>query len=115
MSESEKVDLRSTAILPCCCPECGHGLSRVTHKHGQPVRPGDVSICGECGTVLAYTAEMAVRRATQAEWDGLTPQQRLAYAAARVTIYGFRCRDAESERAAAVTAERMLEDMRTRR
>lgn len=54
------------------CPHCG----RVNELHSGPEpgsipKPGDVSLCWECGEVAFYTKDGGLRSPTLAEWKDL--------------------------------------------
>lgn len=60
------------------CPVCHRVLNGATGVQLDattcpPPSPGDLTVCGECGTLLAWTEAMAFRLATQEELDALEP------------------------------------------
>lgn len=59
------------------CPECRTGLdavSPVTSEAKSNPKPGDVSVCFYCGTVLCYDEGGAIVRATRDDIDKLDPE-----------------------------------------
>jgi hypothetical protein len=51
------------------CPTCGHAFSAASNAldNERGPRPGDWSICIECGGVLAFDASLRPRALTEAE------------------------------------------------
>lgn len=47
-------------LKPCSCPKCGVSLDAATDASGGDAepRPGDVTICFYCQSVLEFTEEM---------------------------------------------------------
>lgn len=58
------------------CPTCGYQMDAATSienpKH-QP-RPDDFSLCGKCGEVLVYDADLTLRAADLKDMLKLTPR-----------------------------------------
>lgn len=55
---------------PCLCPVCTHPFNRATNAENgvqEEPSPGDLSICVECETVLAFTDQLTLRKATDEE------------------------------------------------
>lgn len=49
------------------CPQCNYKLDGSTHVHGgEPSlpKPGDASVCINCGQVLTYDTDCRLRKAT---------------------------------------------------
>lgn len=61
------------------CPECGvqlNGAHMMTEGVWQEPKPGDLTVCVYCGTVLAYTGE-GLRRTTKEDLN-LSEEERAA-------------------------------------
>jgi hypothetical protein len=49
------------------CPQCGYKLDASIHAKGEdpnPPKPGDASVCINCGQVLTYETDCRLRKAT---------------------------------------------------
>jgi len=60
-------ELQTTRIEPSFCPFCGVALG-VAMGHGVP-EPGALSVCGECGAVSVFGADLAHRAPTPEEME----------------------------------------------
>lgn len=50
------------------CPECGHQFTAATDAYGVDTpKPGDVSFCIQCGTLLVFDGSLSPVRPTPAE------------------------------------------------
>lgn len=69
------------------CPSCKTVLNAATgiDTRRQP-RPGDVTICIECGLLMAFTPELALRAMTSEEEEALPERNRLMLRHARSAI-----------------------------
>lgn len=65
------------------CPACQRTLSGITAATSSDTRPspkaGDLTMCSYCRTILAFTADLGFRIATDAEIDALHPLTARAY------------------------------------
>ena len=72
---------------PPACPQCGRLIRWAAAISGgqspPPPKPGSCTICTDCATILAFTGDMGVRRATAAEVAAAleNPLHRQAYEA----------------------------------
>lgn len=58
--------------LPTCrCPLCGYEIDRAGNasKSATPPKPGDRSLCFECGGVLVFADDLSLRAPTFREFD----------------------------------------------
>lgn len=49
------------------CPWCAYGIEGATGFADKAPRPGDLSMCVNCGRVLAFQEDLTVRRASRQE------------------------------------------------
>jgi hypothetical protein len=71
------------------CPWCSTQLTAASEMGGDAEpSPGDLSVCVECGGLLAFTDQLRLRKATPVDLDDLDPEQRdgLLSAAAAITV-----------------------------
>lgn len=62
------------------CPHCGHRLDLATGiDHTLMPRPGDVSICIECASILIFDDAMMPREPTVDEWKELKETNQEAF------------------------------------
>ena len=66
-----------TAIPPSTCPTCGdiHDAAVEVAGRGRP-RPGDLTVCFGCGTILVFTEKLAERRAEPNDLASLNSTER---------------------------------------
>lgn len=75
------------------CLECGNKLNAAgSFEHpGELPKPGDLYVCGKCGAVMLYAADLTPRGMTEAEMDELTKDAEtmgeLARTVARVHMF----------------------------
>lgn len=51
----------TTKAIHTECPACGHHHDRMTGVgHGDPPKPGDVSLCIKCGAICQLDADLAM-------------------------------------------------------
>ena len=72
--------------LPTCqCTSCGHILDAAAGWGDHPPKPGDLSICIQCGHLAAFGADLRLRELTAKEmWEAagredLIAAQRVRY------------------------------------
>ena len=61
---------RSYKVAEACCPKCCSAINAATpieRGTAKPPKPGDLSVCAKCFTVLLYTDGLGVRAATVEE------------------------------------------------
>lgn len=77
-----------TRHSPTTCPDCGTRIDASTSiTEGGPVpKPGDLTLCAECQSVLTFTSvePLVLERAERADLEALPPETRgrLAHVAA---------------------------------
>lgn len=49
---------RTEPTPPCRCPNCGRELDAATNFRGAVPRPGDLSLCCYCATLLEFGADL---------------------------------------------------------
>lgn len=58
------------------CPTCGYECDAATCIHGEHrPRPGDISLCINCGDVLQFSSDYTVKIATLSALVSLSPKQ----------------------------------------
>lgn len=62
-----EMKLTTNATPKSNCPYCGHTMNRATGRADGP-RPGDHSICYECLNLLAFEADLSLRKLTVEEF-----------------------------------------------
>lgn len=68
----------SEKLLLQYCPECRAGLDGALEVKGDEEtkpKPGDISVCFYCGTILKWDKSGALVRATRADINELEPMQ----------------------------------------
>lgn len=61
--------MSTTQVPECTCPCCGYKLSAATPVEGtHNPRPGDVSVCLNCGHMLQFTDNLSVKSVTEDEF-----------------------------------------------
>jgi DNA-directed RNA polymerase subunit RPC12/RpoP len=50
------------------CPYCSHRVDRASGG-GEAPKPGDISVCIDCGKVLVFARDLRLRKPTPAEHD----------------------------------------------
>src|SRR3954463_7483195 len=81
------------------CPHCGAFNDGATsHEHGPGPQPGDLAVCVYCVGVNVYGEGLRLRRATDADLEGLAPKERamLALMQRAATDVGLSAPDAGS-------------------
>ena len=70
----------TTFTIKVQCPVCSHILSAHTDASrdntGDPPRPGDFSLCVECGSALIFTENLDLRLLSDIERRRLSPSNR---------------------------------------
>ncbi len=76
-----------TRTTETSCPKCKTRLDAATSidTRAQP-KPGDVTICIECGLLMTFTPELDLRAMTNEEEEALPERNRLLLRRARATI-----------------------------
>lgn len=59
---------KTTQVPQHPCLKCGKPLSAATSFEKAEPRPGDISICVECGNVAAYAEGLSLRPLNWGEW-----------------------------------------------
>lgn len=81
----------TTHILEIRCVQCGKAFNRQTGlKDDQPPIPGDLTFCIRCGTLMAFTASLGVRRACEPDLEGLQMETLVELLNLRRSIMGAR-------------------------
>ena len=57
------------------CPSCSTKLDAATSVEGAVPKPGDLSVCVECGEVLQFTNDFSLERMPEEVWDQLPKKQ----------------------------------------
>lgn len=72
------------------CGNCGHALTQATGVRGEAVapKPGDVTICVECGNVMIFNEVMDVRKVTHEDLVRMPLATLITIRSAQVTIAG---------------------------
>lgn len=69
------------------CPNCGYKLDAATSATGAgDPSPGDLTVCVRCAAVLVFTSEMAHRKFSEEETQGLDPETRALVVKAQQAI-----------------------------
>jgi hypothetical protein len=66
--------MRTTRMMPQNCPKCGGRFTGAVYAESDDIlpRPGDLTLCIECVTVLVFEPGMTVREFTREEMDSLS-------------------------------------------
>ncbi len=72
--------MKTSDVKESSCPQCGTKFNQATHlsKDVQP-KPGDMSLCINCGTILKFKNNLTVRLATLEEMLQLANENRAAF------------------------------------
>lgn len=63
-----KMNQKTTEMQEDHCLNCGHRTNAATDfLHGTKPKPNDISICLECGHVMAFNDQMRLRSLTEEE------------------------------------------------
>ena len=58
----------STRTAPTACPACGHRITAASHIDGNMTpKPGDLTVCLYCATLLVFADGLSLRNLTDAE------------------------------------------------
>lgn len=65
-------------VPPCLCPWCGYMSDAVTsvEKNGIQPKPGDISMCINCGGLLIFRPDMTMRKIEEADLKDAPPSMR---------------------------------------
>jgi hypothetical protein len=76
---------KGTKTPSAACPRCQKLLDRVDALIGGPAtpKPGDVTLCIGCGTILVFTPGLGLRIARPDDMEELSPEQTEVLAMAR--------------------------------
>jgi len=78
--------LRDSRVPEGRCPWCGHrfdaAMAADPKKPDATPKPGDVSVCISCASILVFTAQLTLRAAMPGEIE-VTPEMRRAQQAVR--------------------------------
>ena len=72
----ERWDHETSRVPVSRCPDCGYAMdaaSPVSGNADEEPRPGDLSVCLDCGAVLVFTNELGMRVATLREMNEAPP------------------------------------------
>jgi hypothetical protein len=53
------------------CQSCGKTLNSYAHAKPVTPSPGDISVCGYCGSVLKYGSDLKLTKADSLDLDGI--------------------------------------------
>jgi len=67
------MEIRHTRVPKVGCPGCGAPNDTASAEDGAP-KPGDFSVCFECGCVLRFGEDLVTRAATAEDWAEAPPQ-----------------------------------------
>lgn len=75
------------------CPHCQYPINGATNMDDDaPCKPvsGDLSICYKCSGLNVFRDDMTLRKMTDAEFDALTPEERMEVRQVRKQLADFR-------------------------
>lgn len=61
------IKLKTTRHTETRCQVCGHVLDASSSVDGAIPKPGDISVCIDCGTILTFDGSLRLRIATDGE------------------------------------------------
>jgi hypothetical protein len=71
--------MKETIVPHSNCPRCKAEITRVCGVFGNTPEPGDLTICANCGALLAFTADLTPRAANDDELEKLPEEARTLF------------------------------------